>query len=263
MAVRAAKATSYVGAGTVEFLIGRDGTAHFLEMNTRLQVEHGVTELVTGVDLVELQIRVAAGELLPFTQEDIKLNGHAIEARVYPEDPDTFMPDIGTVTEVNLPSSKNIRLDSALGKGYEVTLHYEPLLAKVMAWGETREEARKELLRALLAFQLEGVKCNVPSLRDVLGSQEFIQAMHHTGSLSILVEARRQRQHHPGVNGHLNGNGHKKGDREIAAAIGVAMALAMQESQAQGPAAPAVTPWRTYGRREQLISRTLGSRGWR
>lgn len=263
LALKLGRYIGYTNTGTVEFLVSSQGQIYFLEMNARLQVEHGVTELVTGVDLVELQIRVAAGELLPFTQEDIKLNGHAIEARVYPEDPNTFMPDVGTVTEVNLPSSKNIRLDSALGKGYEVTLHYDPLLAKVMAWGETREEARKELLRALLAFQLEGVKCNVPFLRDVLGSQEFIQATHHTGSLSTLVEARKQRQHYPGVNGHLNGNGNKKGDREIAAAIGVAMALAMQESQAQGPAAPAVTPWRTYGRREQLISRTLGSRGWR
>ncbi|HZA24542.1 MAG TPA: hypothetical protein VFA32_18415, partial [Dehalococcoidia bacterium] len=108
-----------------------------------------------------------------------------------------------------------------------------------------------------------GVKCNVSLLRDVLGSQEFIQATHHTGSLSALVEARRQRQYRPGVNGHLNGNGHKKDDREIAAAIGVAMALAMQESQPQGTATPAHAPWRTYGRREQLLSRTLGSRGWR
>jgi acetyl-CoA carboxylase biotin carboxylase subunit len=263
LALKLGRYIGYTNAGTVEFLVSSQGQIYFLEMNTRLQVEHGVTELVTGVDLVELQIRVAAGEPLPFIQDDIKLKGHAIEARVYPEDPDTFIPDIGIVTDVHLPYGKNVRVDSALGKGYEVTLHYEPLLAKVMTWGETREEARKELLRALLAFRLEGVKCNVPFLRDVLGSQEFIQATHHTGSLSALVEARQQRQHHPGVTGHLNGNGHKKDDREIAAAIGVAMALAMQESQAQSPAAPAPAPWRTYGRREQLLSRTLGSRGWR
>jgi acetyl-CoA carboxylase, biotin carboxylase subunit len=263
LALKLGRYIGYTNAGTVEFLVSSQGQVYFLEMNTRLQVEHGVTEMVTGVDLVELQIKVAAGESLPFVQEDIRLNGHAIEARVYPEDPDTFMPDIGAITEVHLPSGEQVRVDSALGKGYEVTLHYEPLLAKVMAWGETREAARKELLRALLAFRLEGVKCNIPFLRDVLGSPQFVQATHHTGSLSALVEARQQRQYHPGVNGHLNGNGHKKDDREIAAAIGVAMALAMQGSQAQSPATPAATPWRTHGRREQLLARTLGSRGWR
>jgi acetyl/propionyl-CoA carboxylase alpha subunit len=263
LALKLGRYIGYTNAGTVEFLVSSQGQIYFLEMNTRLQVEHGVTELVTGVDLVELQIRIAAGEPLPFKQEDIKLNGHAIEARVYPEDPDTFMPDIGVITDVHLPSGERVRVDSALGKGYEVTLHYEPLLAKVMAWGENREEARKELLRALLAFRLEGVKCNIPFLRDILGSPEFIEAVHHTASVPALVEARKQRQYHPGVNGHLNGNGHKRDDREIAAAIGVAMAMAMQESQAQSPAAPAASPWRAQGRQEQLLSRTLGSRGWR
>ena len=231
-------------------------------MNTRLQVEHGVTELVTGVDLVELQIRVAAGESLPLTQEDITIKGHAVEARVYPEDPETFMPDAGTITGLHLPTGRHIRVDSAVGKGYQVTLHYEPLLAKVMAWGETREEAVKGLLRALLAFRLEGVKCNISLLRKVLGSKAFIQATHHTGSLSALLEDRKQRQHHPGVNGHMNGNGYEKANREIAAAIGAALALAMQGSQSQGSAVLTTTPWRVYGRREQL-SRALGSRGWR
>jgi acetyl-CoA carboxylase, biotin carboxylase subunit len=263
LALKLAGHIGYTNAGTVEFLVSAQGQIYFLEMNTRLQVEHGVTELVTGLDLVELQLRVAAGEALPLTQKDIQTNGHAIEARVYPEDPDTFMPDIGVVSGLHLPSCRNVRVDTALGKGYEVTLHYEPLLAKVMAWGQSREVAIKRLHQALLAFRLEGVKCNIPLLRDVLTSPDFQRATHHTGSLSAVVESRGQRQQRPGVNGHMNGNGHDKANREVAAAIGAALALAMQSSQEARPAAPATTAWRMQGRREQLLSRSLGSRGWR
>jgi acetyl/propionyl-CoA carboxylase alpha subunit len=200
---------------------------------------------------------------LPLKQEDVQVNGHAIEVRVYPEDPETFLPDVGTITGLNLPSSENVRVDSALGKGYEVTLHYEPLLAKVMAWGETREEARKRLLGALLALRLEGVKCNIPLLRDILGSREFLEATHHTNSMATVVAERKLRQHQPRVNSHMNGNGHEKASREVAAAIGAALALSMQGSQYQGSPVPPTAPWRLYGRREQLLSRTLGSRGWR
>jgi acetyl/propionyl-CoA carboxylase alpha subunit len=263
LALKLARHIGYTNAGTAEFLVSPQGQIFFLEMNTRLQVEHGVTELVTGLDLVELQIRVASGEPLPISQDDVQIKGHAIEARIYPEDPDTFMPAIGAVTGLHLPSCRNVRVDTALCKGYQVTLHYEPLLAKVMAWGKTRDEAVKRLHKALLAFRLDGVTCNVPLLRDILSSQEFAEATHHTGSLSGLVADRKQRQLHPGVNGHMNGNGQKKSDREVAAAIGVALAMAMQGSAASGPATPVADPWRVHGRREQLLSRTLGSRGWR
>jgi acetyl-CoA carboxylase biotin carboxylase subunit len=263
LALKLARYIGYTNAGTAEFLVSPQGQIFFLEMNTRLQVEHGVTELVTGLDLVELQIRVACGESLPINQEDVQLSGHAVEARIYPEDPDTFMPAIGTITGLHLPSCRHVRVDTALFKGYEVTLHYEPLLAKVMAWGQTRDEAVKRLHKALLAFRLEGVRCNVPLLRDILTSNDFAQATHHTGSLPVLVEARKQRQLHPGVNGHMNGNGHEKANREVAAAIGAALALAMPGSPTSGSAAPVTDPWRVYGRREQLLSRTLGNRGWR
>jgi acetyl-CoA carboxylase biotin carboxylase subunit len=267
LALKLGKHIGYTNAGTVEFLVSAEGQIFFLEMNTRLQVEHGVTEMVTGVDLVELQIRVAAGEALPLGQEDIQVRGHAIEARVYPEDPDTFMPDIGTIDELHLPTGKRVRVDSALCKGYEVTLHYEPLLAKVMAWGETREESVKRLLRALITFRLSGVKYNVPLLRDVLSNQEFLQAAHHTGSLPAYVEQRKRLQQTEASNGHrnghMNGNGHEKSNREIAAAIGAAMALVINGSQAEATAAPAPNAWRVYGRCEQLLSRTLGNRGWR
>jgi acetyl/propionyl-CoA carboxylase alpha subunit len=173
------------------------------------------------------------------------------------------MPAIGTITGLHLPSCRHVRVDTALFKGYEVTLHYEPLLAKVMAWGQTRDEAVKRLHKALLAFRLEGVRCNVPLLRDILTSNDFAQATHHTGSLPVLVEARKQRQLHPGVNGHMNGNGHEKANREVAAAIGAALALAMPGSPTSGSATSVTDPWRVYGRREQLLSRTLGNRGWR
>ena len=124
-ALKLGQKIGYTNAGTVEFLVSAEGQVYFLEMNPRLQVEHGVTEMVTGVDLVELQIRVAAGEPLPVVQKDIKSNGHAIEARIYPEDPDTFMPDAGSITELHLPSGDSIRVDSALFQGYQVALEYE------------------------------------------------------------------------------------------------------------------------------------------
>jgi acetyl-CoA carboxylase biotin carboxylase subunit len=260
LALQLGRHIGYTNAGTVEFLVSSQGQIYFLEMNTRLQVEHGVTEMVTGLDLVELQIRVASGESLPITQEEVKVNGHAVQARVYPEDPDTFMPDIGTITGLHLPACRNVRVDTALGKGYEVTLHYEPLLAKVMAWGKTRDEAVKRLYKALLAFRLDGVTSNVPLLRDILTDKGFVASTHHTGSLPALVAARMQRQYYPGASGRMNGNGHEKANRETAAAVGVAIALAMQ---AQSSPAPEIAAWRVIARREQIFSRTLGSRGWR
>jgi acetyl-CoA carboxylase biotin carboxylase subunit len=149
LALKLGRHIGYSNAGTVEFLVSAQEQIFFLEMNTRLQVEHGVTELVTGVDLVELQLRVAAGEKLNLRQQDIEAKGYAIQTRVYPENPETFMPDAGTISELHLPEGEKIRVDSALCNGYEVALHYEPLLAKVMTWGE----ALQRQLKALLAFR--------------------------------------------------------------------------------------------------------------
>ena len=257
----------YTSTGTVEFLVTADGSVFFLEMNTRLQVEHGVTELVTGLDLVELQIRVSAGEALPISQEDVSVNGHAIEVRVYPEDPETFMPDSGDITDLHQPEGEHIRVDSALCNGYTVELDYDPLMAKIMAWGEDRNRAIKTLQRALLEFRVEGVKCNVPLLRDILTTKEFLAATHHTGSMPIWIEEFQNRSLTKCGNGKMskNGNGHKNGqengEREIAATIGVALAMAMRSAQFLAPAA--FSPWRVYGRREQLISRSMGNRSWR
>jgi len=263
LALKLGRHIGYSGAGTVEFLVSAQGQIYFLEMNTRLQVEHGVTELVTGLDLVELQLLVAAGETLPLSQRDVRISGHAMQVRVYPEDPETFLPDVGTVTELNLPSGEYVRVDSALGKGYEVTLHYEPLLAKIMTWGESRSDATRRLLTALLAFRLEGVKCNVPVLRGVLAYPDFIQSTHHTGTLAKFLEDQKQRKPPAGANGHLNSDEQERANRELAAAIGAALALAAQANQLQPSPIPATAPWRVYGRREQMLSRTPGSRGWR
>ena len=271
LATKLGEFIGYTSTGTVEFLVSADGTVFFLEMNTRLQVEHGVTEMVTGLDLVELQLLVAAGEPLPITQDDVSVNGHAIEVRIYPEDPETFMPDSGEITDLHQPEGEHIRIDSALCNGYTVELDYEPLMAKIMAWGEDRDQAIKTLQRALLEFRVAGVKCNVPLLRNVLSTKEFIAATHHTGSMPIWLEEFQTRSLNKCANGKMskNGNGHKngskngqeKGELQIAAAIGVSLAIALKT--AQPLATTADSPWRVYGRREQLLSRSMGNRGWR
>jgi len=170
-AVRAAKAIGYVGAGTIEFLLA-EGDFVFMEMNTRLQVEHPVTELVTGLDLVDLQLRVAAGEPLPLSQADVHLDGHAIEARLYAENPDAgFIPQTGTLLRWNAPA--NVRVDAGVDSGTEITSHYDPLLAKIIAHGKTREEARQKLIAALRDTTALGLVTNKAFLAGCLEHPEF------------------------------------------------------------------------------------------
>ncbi len=170
-AVRAAKAIGYVGAGTIEFLLA-EGDFVFMEMNTRLQVEHPVTELVTGLDLVDLQLRVAAGESLPLSQADVRLDGHAIEARLYAENPDAgFIPQTGTLLRWQAPAS--VRVDAGVDSGTEITSHYDPLLAKIIAHGKTREEARQKLVAALRDTTALGVTTNKAFLAGCLEHPEF------------------------------------------------------------------------------------------
>ncbi|MEZ5616164.1 MAG: biotin carboxylase N-terminal domain-containing protein [Rhodocyclaceae bacterium] len=170
-AVRAAKAIGYVGAGTIEFLLA-EGDFVFMEMNTRLQVEHPVTELVTNLDLVDLQLRVAAGEPLPLSQADVQLNGHAIEARLYAENPDAgYLPQTGTLLAWNAPT--NVRVDAGVDTGTEITSHYDPLLAKIVAHGATRDEARQKLITALRETMALGVTTNKAFLVGCLEHPEF------------------------------------------------------------------------------------------
>jgi geranyl-CoA carboxylase alpha subunit len=170
-AVRAAKAIGYVGAGTIEFLLA-EGDFVFMEMNTRLQVEHPVTELVTGLDLVDLQLRVAAGEPLPLSQADVQLNGHAIEARLYAENPDAgFIPQTGTLLRWNPPAG--VRVDAGVDTGTEITSHYDPLLAKIVAHGATRDAARQKLIAALRETTVLGITTNKAFLIGCLEHPEF------------------------------------------------------------------------------------------
>ncbi len=172
-AVNAAKAIGYVGAGTVEFLLA-GGEFYFIEMNTRLQVEHPVTESVTGLDLVEWQLRLASGELLVLEQSDIALHGHAIEARVYAEDPDSdFLPQSGRLSRVVFPKGEGVRVDTGVAPGNDVSVHYDPMLAKVVAYGETREIAISRLHGALIRTELVGIKTNVDFLIELTSNKTF------------------------------------------------------------------------------------------
>jgi 3-methylcrotonyl-CoA carboxylase alpha subunit len=188
-AIAAAKAIGYVGAGTVEFIAEQDGTFYFMEMNTRLQVEHPVTEMITGQDLVEWQLRVAAGEPLPLSQAALSMHGHAIEARIYAEDPERgFLPSTGRITHWRMPdASAHVRVDTGFRAGDDVTGWYDPMLAKVIAWGEDRERARAALLRALAACEATGVATNIALLERIVAHDAFASGRVDTG----LIEANR------------------------------------------------------------------------
>ncbi|MHB8870006.1 MAG: acetyl-CoA carboxylase biotin carboxylase subunit [Thermoleophilia bacterium] len=174
-AVRAARSVDYAGAGTVEFLVDSERRFYFLEMNTRLQVEHAVTELVTGIDLVKMQLAVAAGGPLPFAQGDITLNGAAVECRIYAEDPDRdFMPSPGRITALRAPGGPGVRDDIGVYEGYEVPLYYDPLLSKLSAWGRDRDEAIGRLRRALSEYVIEGIKTNIPFHLRLLRHPDFL-----------------------------------------------------------------------------------------
>jgi acetyl-CoA carboxylase biotin carboxylase subunit len=188
VAVRVAKAANYQNAGTVEFLVDEQKSFYFLEMNTRLQVEHPVTEFVTGFDLVHLQLRVASGEPLPFSQEDVEVRGHAIECRIYAEDPDNqFFPSPGQITRLISPSGPGIRRDSGMYEGWTVPIEYDPLLAKLVGYGETRDEAISRLQRALYEYFVGGIKTNISLFRRILQDPDFRAGKLDTGFLDRLL----------------------------------------------------------------------------
>jgi acetyl-CoA carboxylase biotin carboxylase subunit len=187
-ALKVVRASGYTNAGTVEFLVDRDSRFYFLEMNTRLQVEHPVTELVTGLDLVHLQLRVAAGEPLGFSQPDVRWNGWAIECRIYAEDPyNRFYPSPGRITQLGRPVGPGIRLDSGAYLGWTVPLEYDPLIAKLAVWAGSRPEAIRRMLRALDEYSVDGIKTTVGFYRQVFASQAYRDAELHTGFIEEFL----------------------------------------------------------------------------
>ena len=191
-AVRLGRAVNYTGAGTVEFLLA-DATRefYFLEMNTRLQVEHPVTELVTGLDLVREQFFVAAGEPLSFKQEDIDWQGHAIECRIYAEDPaNNFFPSPGTIKHLQEPAGPGIRIDSGVTRLSEVSIHYDPMIAKLAVWGRTRGEAIDRLKRALDEYDVSGITTTLPFFREVVRDEEFVSGQLDTGFIGRFNDRR-------------------------------------------------------------------------
>lgn len=180
-AIKAAKACDYVGAGTIEFLVDKHMNFYFLEMNTRLQVEHPVTEMISGVDLVALQILVAEGKELPFKQSDLAINGHAIECRIYAEDPaDNFLPSTGLLKKHRVPTGSGIRVDAGVEEGQQITINYDPMISKLSVHGPDRETARKRMLRALDEYEIAGCKTTIPFCEFTLNHPAFIKAKYDT-----------------------------------------------------------------------------------
>ena len=191
-ALKVARAARYTNAGTIEFLADNTGNFYFLEMNTRLQVEHPVTELATSLDLVDWQLRIAAGEPLTLTQDEIHLRGSALECRIYAEDPDmNFLPSPGKIAQLSMPSGPGIRLDSGVYPGWTVPMDYDPLLAKLAVWADTREAAIRRMERALDETSVFGIKTNVSFFKEILSDVEFRAGNLHTGFIDGFLTRRR------------------------------------------------------------------------
>lgn len=194
VAVRAAQSISYVGAGTIEFIFDNNTKEFFfMEMNTRLQVEHPVTELITGLDLVAEQIHVAAGRELSFKQNEIQRNGHAIELRICAEDPLTFIPSPGKIRRCRIPQGPAVRVDGCAYSGYEIPIHYDPMVAKLITWGHDREECIRTLQRALAEFMMTGVKSNIVLHKNILQHEIFLDGSYTTQFIDKYISGRTQK----------------------------------------------------------------------
>jgi acetyl-CoA carboxylase, biotin carboxylase subunit len=236
-AVKAARAAGYYNAGTVEFLVDADRNFYFLEMNTRLQVEHPVTELVTGLDLVQWQLRIAAGERLTLRQEDIRWEGAAVECRLYAEDPDnSFFPSPGRITALEVPSGPGVRLDSGVYPGWVVPMDYDPLLAKLCVWADSRDTAIDRMQRALGETRIAGIRTNIAFFRRLLRDEKFRQGDLHTGFIEEFF-ARESPD--------------AKSDPNLEIVAAIAAVLSEEKPAATTPVAGAA-PWLTEGRRRMM-----------
>jgi len=248
-AVAVARAAGYRNAGTVEFLMDRDRRFYFIEMNTRLQVEHSVTEMVTGTDLVMEQIRIAAGERISFRQEDVRLSGWALECRVSAEDPfNNFLPSLGCIDYLAEPSGPGVRVDSALFSSAELPYHYDSMVAKVITWGRSRDEAIQRMRRALREFVVVGVETNIPFHLQILEDARFLAGDVSTAFLETEFS--------------LTPRG--DGTREEVALLATALLTHLKRQAGPLPAAPAGehSPWRAAGRTAAFEGRAGGT-GWR
>ncbi len=241
VAVRAAKAVGYHSAGTCEFLLAPDGSFYFLEMNTRLQVEHPVTELLTGIDLVREQVRIAAGEPLGYTQQDVQARGHAIQCRIYAEDPATnFMPSPGRIELLRTPSGPGVRDDSGAYEGCEIPSFYDPLVSKLCVWAPTRAEAIAKMRRALSEYVVGGIRTNLPFHLALLGQEHFVEGTYDTGFIG---------RHEATL---LTGGSTLDRAESMAIAAAVARAIAddrqakaaARDAMSAGSGAPAMSAWR-------------------
>lgn len=193
-AVKAAKACGYQNAGTIEFLVDKDRNFYFMEMNTRIQVEHPVTEFVTGLDLVQLQLHVAAGLKLPFKQKDINLTGHAIECRINAENPELdFRPSPGTISALHLPGGPGIRIDSAIYQGYTIPPYYDSMIAKLIVHAPTRQEAIRKMKLALSEFIVDGVDTNIDFQLELIKNKNFDEGDYNNGFLNKYMEERKKK----------------------------------------------------------------------
>ena len=243
LALQLVRQAGYRNAGTLEFLVDAEKKPYFLEMNTRLQVEHPVTEMVTGLDLVRLQIGIARGEPLPFRQQDLMQRGHAIECRVYAEDPEQgFLPSPGKIVALRVPGGPGVRDDSGVYEGYEVPIHYDALISKLVAYGGSRAEAIERMRRALAEYRVLGIKTTLPFFERVLEHEDFLSGEYDTSFVERLATSRPER----------------RAERPIDVAIAAAAIHAFLDRQAvrgATAAAPAVSAWWGNGVREAQAGR--------
>ena len=246
-AVAAAEAVGYVGAGTCEFLVDKHGDFFFLEMNTRVQVEHAITEAITGIDIVKAMIRAAAGEPLGVAQEDVRISGHAIETRIYAEDPErNFAPSPGEIVVYRPPDGIGVRVDSGVYQGATVTVHYDPMVAKLIAWGANRDEAIQRTLRALSEFAVKGIKTSIPFHQKLMRHPVFVKGRYDTGFID---------EHMDGGKG--GDSGVEDGaSRRVAYMVAAIAAYERDKDRASHVSAPSsargADPWKTHGRRAAL-----------
>ena len=234
-AVRMARASGYRNAGTVEFLVDSQQDFYFLEMNTRLQVEHPVTEMVTGLDLVRKQIQIAAGQPLGLRQEEVCWRGAALECRIYAEDPENgFLPSPGLIRSLRQPSGPGVREDSGIYQGWEVPVFYDPMLSKLVTWAENRAEAISRMNRALGEYQISGIKTTIPFFQTILSHPKFLSAELSTDFIEKFYRPTRSLPH-------------RKELREVAA-IGAALFASRARASDASRRDPPESPWKLWGR---------------